>query len=99
MQRWGRSRTPCVTFLGRIRNLRSSEDVRAYDSPIGRCFMRSVLLVLVTVLVATAAFADDATLMLRKSGNCSGVVTAVDRDTRQTLASCGFGCTERAVQI
>ena len=61
--------------------------------------MRSTLLVLLTVLVATAALADDATLMLRKSGNCSGIVTAVDRDTRQTLASCGFGCTERAADV
>ncbi len=61
--------------------------------------MRSFLLGLVTMLFATAAFADDATLMLRKSGNCSGVVTAVDRDTRQTLASCGFGCTEASAQV
>ena len=61
--------------------------------------MRSILLTLGAMYIATAAFADDPTLMLRKSGNCSGVVTAVDRDTRQTLASCGFGCTEASAQV
>lgn len=64
--------------------------------------MRRSLFVLVAIFIATAAFAGDANLApltLLKTGNCSGTVTAVDRATRQTIASCGFGCSEKSAQV
>ena len=64
--------------------------------------MRRSLFVLVAIFIATAAFAGDsnlATLTLLKTGNCSGTVTAVDRATRQPIASCGFDCTEKSAQV
>ena len=64
--------------------------------------MRRTLFVLVAIVIATAAFAADSnftTLTLLKTGDCSGTVTAVDRATRQTIASCGFGCTEKSAQV
>jgi hypothetical protein len=64
--------------------------------------MRRLVFVLAAIFLVTAAFAGDAnltTLTLVKAGDCSGTITAVDRATRQTIASCGFGCTEKSAQV